>query len=107
MRLRGVARNAVSPRMTAFAVSRCMAGDLRLGLEGLGIVVHQGKPAKALLQPLGNCDLRHRPPKDELPGRIEKPVRQGVNHVVPSAGLGLVERLWRLGAAPAGHQGHD
>jgi hypothetical protein len=29
---------------------------------------------------VGNRDLRHRAPKDELPGGIEKPVRQGVNH---------------------------
>ena len=65
-----------------------------------------GQPAEAVLEPLGNRHLSNHTPKDQLPGGIEKPVRQGVDDVIPGAGLGLVERLGRLGAAPAGHQGH-
>ena len=91
--------------MTAFAVSPMHGGDLLLGLQGLGIVVHLGQAAQPTLEPLGNRDLRHRAPKDKLPGRIEKPVRQGVNHVVPGAGFGLVERLWRLGRPLPGTSG--
>ena len=107
MRLRGVALNTVRPAMTAFAVSRCMAASVRLDFQRLGIVLHQGKPAKALLEPLGDRDLRHRAPKDELPGGIEPAVRQGVNDVIPSAGLDLVERLGRLGTALAGQERHN
>ena len=81
--------------------------DRLLGLQSLGIFVHQGKPAKALLEPLGNCDLRHRAPEDKLPGRIEPAVGQGVDHIIPSAGLDLIERLWRFGAALAGQERHN
>ena len=82
------------------------SGKLRLGRHGLGIVVHHGQPAEALLEPLGYRHLSNHTPKDQLPGRIEKPVGQGVDDIIPGAGLGLVERLWRLRTAPAGHQGH-
>ena len=82
-------------------------GDRRLGPQDLGIVVHQGQSAEALLEPLGNRHLGNHTPKDQLPGRIEKPVRQGVDNVIPSSGLGLVERLWRLRTAPAGQHRHN
>ena len=83
------------------------SGKLRLSLHRLGIAVEHGKPAEALLEPLGYRHLSNHTPKDQLPGRIEKPVGQGVDDIIPGAGLGLVERLRRLGTAPAGHQGHE
>jgi hypothetical protein len=81
------------------------SGKLRLSLHRLGIVVEHGKPAEALLEPLGYRHLSNHTPKDQLPGRIEKPVGQGVDDIIPGAGLGLVDYLWRLRTAPAGHQG--
>jgi len=80
---------------------------LRLGRQGLRIITHIGQPAETLFEPLGYRHLRHRAAKDKLAGGIEKPVRQRVDDVIPGAGLDLVERLGRLGAASAGQQGHN
>ena len=80
-------------------------GKLRLGLHRLGIVLEHGQAAKALLEPLGDRDLRHQAPKNKLPGRIEKPIGQGVDDIIPGAGLGLVKRLWRLGRPLPGTRG--
>jgi hypothetical protein len=82
------------------------SGKLRLGRQGLGIITHIGQPAETLFEPLGYRHLSNHTPKDQLPGRIEKPFGQGVDDIIPDAGLDLVERLWRLRTAPAGHQGH-
>ena len=65
-----------------------------------------GEPAETLFEPLGYRHLRHRAAKDKLAGGIEKPIGQGIDDIIPDAGLDLVERLWRLRTAPAGHQGH-
>ena len=107
MRLRGVALSAVSPCDNRLRRLAMHGGDLRFGRHSLGIVLEHGKPAQAVLEPLGDRHLRHQAPKDKLPGRIEPAVGQGVDHVIPRAGLDLVERLWRLGAAPAGQQRHN
>jgi hypothetical protein len=58
------------------------SGKLRLSLHRLGIVVEHGKPAEALLEPLGYRHLSDHTPKDQLPGRIEKPVGQGVDDII-------------------------
>jgi hypothetical protein len=106
MRLRGVARNAVSPRITAFAVSRCAREQL-LGLQSLRIVLEQGKPAQAVLQAFGDDDLADQATQDELRGGV-KPLRgQSVDHIVPGLGFDLIELLWRRGAALAGQHWHE
>ena len=53
------------------------SGKLRLSLHRIGIVVEHGKPAEALLEPLGYRHLSNHTPKDQLPGRIEKPNLSG------------------------------
>jgi hypothetical protein len=88
IRLRGVALSAVKPCTTDFAVSRCAREQL-LGLQCLGIVRQQGKPAQTGLQPLGDGDLANCTAQDDLAGGVEPPIGQGVDHVVPSAGLDL------------------
>ena len=57
MRLRGVARNAVNPWMTLFAVSRCMLASTRFGFQRFGIVLPHGEIAKTGLDALGDRDL--------------------------------------------------
>jgi hypothetical protein len=102
MRLRGVARNAVSPCNLPVHAS-----DEFLGFQRFGVTFQHGKLAQTGLETLGDRDLADQAAKDEL-RRGVKPLRgQSVYHVVQGAGLDLIELLRRRGAALAGNHWHN
>ena len=105
MRLRGVALNAVSPCITLFPVSRCIAASCASAAKASGSSPISAETGETRFQPLDDRHLGGYAAKDKLPGRIEPLAGQGVDDVVPGARLGLIERLGGSGRPLPGNIG--
>jgi hypothetical protein len=81
------------------------ASEHLFSFQRFGIVPHHGEIAQPGLDALGDRDLADQATKDKLRSGVDPLTGQGVDDVVPGAGLDLIERLWRLGAALPGSIG--